>query len=359
MLYFAVTSNSFRKSSLDELNKISRFKILDEFLTSIVIESEERDFIRKLREANPVFIYNMVPLNDGREKIAEENYLETLYKKATDAIPETGKIKLECVDLNCKTSYSAKEIEIYMGEKLESEGRTIDLKKPDYLAYIIMVNNHCYSGFLEYEKMWKPFVEPERHYHQNSKYPISRSELKLIQAFDEFAPGNGKIAIDLGAAPGGWTNFLIRSGYKVVAVDNGLLDYPKFEEKGIRFKVVPSGPANPEDLEQNELIHIKANARELQGLGADFKADLIVNDMNMAPEDSVSVLLPFSINLCEGAKMVMTIKCINRKAEFHLHKAEKALVGRFKIISVRCLPSNRQELTLYAIYLGNTGQTTA
>ena len=359
MLYFAVTSNSFRKSSIDELNRISRFKVLDEFITSVVIAAEEPDFIRKLREANPVFIYNMVPLNDGRVKIAEENYLETLYKKAADTLPETGKIKLECVDLNCKTSYSAKEIEIYIGKKLESEGRIIDLKNPDHLVYLIMVNNHCYSGVLEYGKMWKLFVDPERHYHQNFKYPISRSELKLIQAFDEFGSGNGKTAIDLGAAPGDWTNFLLRSGYKVVAVDNGLLDYPKFEEKGIRLKIISSGPLTMEDSEQNELIHIKSNARELHGLGAAFKADLIVNDMNMVPEDSVSALLPFSINLCKDAKLVMTIKCINRNAESHIRRAEKALGSVFKIISVRCLPSNRQELTLYATYLGETRQKTA
>jgi len=37
-----------------------------------------------------------------------------------------------------------------------------------------------------------------------------------------------KIALDIGAAPGGWSHYLLQHGIKVVAVDNALLDYKKF-----------------------------------------------------------------------------------------------------------------------------------
>ena len=353
MLYFAITSNSFRKSSIDELNKISRFKILDEFINSMVIESEERDFVGKLIQNNPIFIYNMVLLQDGAVKITEENYLETLYQKLHLVLPNEGSLKIECVDLNCKTSYSAKEIEIFMGERLEAEGRVIDLKSPDYLAYVIMVNGHCYSGISEFGRLWKKFIEPERYYHTNTKYPISRSELKLIQAFDEFKIGQGMIAIDLGAAPGGWSNCLLRHKYKVIAIDNGLLEYEKFKNNGIKVRISDSLTINYPDIRANDLIHIKSNARDVSYLGEAIKADLILNDMNMEPEASVSILLNFSKNLNPGAGLILTIKCINRKAELHIRKTEKALSGKFKIISIRCLPANRQELTLYASYLGN------
>lgn len=36
--------------------------------------------------------------------------------------------------------------------------------------------------------------------------------------------GGGKKAVDLGAAPGGWTWQLVRQGMRVVAVDNGPMD---------------------------------------------------------------------------------------------------------------------------------------
>ena len=57
----------------------------------------------------------------------------------------------------------------------------------------------------------------------------SRSALKLEEAWKVFLPpgqeldylGSGKQAVDLGAAPGGWTWQLVRQGMMVTAVDNG------------------------------------------------------------------------------------------------------------------------------------------
>lgn len=60
----------------------------------------------------------------------------------------------------------------------------------------------------------------------------SRSTLKLEEAWKVFLPpgreleflGGGRQAVDLGAAPGGWTWQLVNQGMKVIAVDNGPMD---------------------------------------------------------------------------------------------------------------------------------------
>lgn len=60
----------------------------------------------------------------------------------------------------------------------------------------------------------------------------SRSALKLEEAWKVLLPqenvlhylGGGKSAVDLGAAPGGWTWQLVQQGMKVTAVDNGPMD---------------------------------------------------------------------------------------------------------------------------------------
>lgn len=60
----------------------------------------------------------------------------------------------------------------------------------------------------------------------------SRSTLKLEEAWKVFLPagreleflGGGKKAVDLGAAPGGWTWQLVQQGMTVIAVDNGPMD---------------------------------------------------------------------------------------------------------------------------------------
>jgi 23S rRNA (cytidine2498-2'-O)-methyltransferase len=58
----------------------------------------------------------------------------------------------------------------------------------------------------------------------------SRSTLKLAEAFRTFLAGNehdavhaGMRAVDLGAAPGGWTWLLAQRGLRITAVDNGAL----------------------------------------------------------------------------------------------------------------------------------------
>lgn len=61
-----------------------------------------------------------------------------------------------------------------------------------------------------------------------SKAP-SRSTLKLEEAMHEFIPSDqwhlllreGMTAVDLGAAPGGWTYQLVARGMRVIAIDNG------------------------------------------------------------------------------------------------------------------------------------------
>lgn len=56
----------------------------------------------------------------------------------------------------------------------------------------------------------------------------SRSYLKIEEAFDMLceSPCHGQTAVDLGAAPGGWTYAFAKRGCRVIAVDNGPMRIP-------------------------------------------------------------------------------------------------------------------------------------
>ena len=71
---------------------------------------------------------------------------------------------------------------------------------------------------LKLDEAWKVFLTPER-------------QLEIL--------GGGRKAVDLGAAPGGWTSQLVRHGMLVIAVDNG--------------------PMNPELMATGHVEHIKAD----------------------------------------------------------------------------------------------------
>jgi len=84
----------------------------------------------------------------------------------------------------------------------------------------------------------------------------SRSTLKLDEAFRVFVPHPelelrpGMTAVDLGAAPGGWTWQLVQRHIRTIAVDNGALD-PALLDSGIVEHLRADGfryrPAKPVD----------------------------------------------------------------------------------------------------------------
>jgi 23S rRNA (cytidine2498-2'-O)-methyltransferase len=86
----------------------------------------------------------------------------------------------------------------------------------------------------------------------------SRSYLKLAEAFEVFLTQEeqaqwlkqGMTAVDLGAAPGGWTWQLVQRGLKVIAVDNGPLKGAAVDHPAIRhlrqdgFRYRPKQPVD-------------------------------------------------------------------------------------------------------------------
>ncbi|KAA2213456.1 SAM-dependent methyltransferase [Teichococcus oryzae] len=71
-----------------------------------------------------------------------------------------------------------------------------------------------------------PFVQGQVRFEEDREGPPSRAYLKLWEALTRIGrwPGPGEVALDLGAAPGGWTWALAQLGGQVVAVDKAAMD---------------------------------------------------------------------------------------------------------------------------------------
>jgi 23S rRNA (cytidine2498-2'-O)-methyltransferase len=104
----------------------------------------------------------------------------------------------------------------------------------------------------------------------------SRSTLKLEEAFLVFLTEEqrnkllrpGLQAVDLGAAPGGWTYQLVRRGMRVTAVDNGAMD-PAIMQSGLvkHFRADGFGykPAKPVDWMVCDIVEQPARIAKLAG----------------------------------------------------------------------------------------------
>jgi len=160
------------------------------------------------------------------------------------------------------------------------------------------------------------------------KGQISRSEFKLEELMRGYGirfPQRGCRALDLGAAPGGWTRILHEQGLQVTAVDPGALD--------------------PRIARAQGVTHVrKTTAAFLKESSQRF--DLVVNDMRMAPSLSVDLILSCWAHLNPSGMMVMTLKLSPHHAAETVRQSVMRLRQRYDIELVRQLQHNRNEVTV-------------
>jgi 23S rRNA (cytidine2498-2'-O)-methyltransferase len=154
---------------------------------------------------------------------------------------------------------------------------------------------------------------------------LSRAKKKLLEALDVFSialPKSGR-ALDLGAAPGGWTQALLEHGLSVTAVDPASLDHrlssPKLEHyRGTAERFLASQPRG--------------------GFG------LIVNDMRLDARDTARLLVAFAELLAPSGSIISTLKLPERGFVQVLDAAFDILRDHYRI-RARQLFHNRSEVT--------------
>lgn len=157
---------------------------------------------------------------------------------------------------------------------------------------------------------------------------ISRAEFKLLEALEHFAidlPAHG-VALDLGAAPGGWTRILRQRGQYVTAVDPGELDSRLANDRYIRHKRMTAEAYLADDPDT---------------------FDLIVNDMRMDARDSARLMVAYARLLYPHGSALMTLKLPAHNTRRVLDHALKLLSQAYQVVSVHQLFHNRSEVTVY------------
>ena len=345
MLYFVQIAMFFEESSLKELGGIVKFKVIDRQLNNLIIETKE-NLLKAVGKKKTTFVYSVFPLY-SKDVISKNDYLGSIHGALLKAVEGSGidkgeVIRLECYDINSREGYSAKDLEVRLGKMLIDDGYTADLINPVRFVYLLLLNGVCYVG---QEKYKNRVLNPLRPYSQTEH--TSRAEMKIAEAFESFGISSSGIALDLGAAPGGWSKFLARNGFRVIAVDTAKLDYDSLERSGL--KVAVNSKSIKKALNMYDIIHVNLRAADFLSKAKDIRIDLLADDMNMDCKSSSAEVLKYAPLMRKGSTLVMTIKCINRNAPKFMAQARKALSPKFSIKGIKVLPVNRQEMTLYAI----------
>jgi 23S rRNA (cytidine2498-2'-O)-methyltransferase len=157
---------------------------------------------------------------------------------------------------------------------------------------------------------------------------ISRAEFKLLEVLEWFRlelPPRG-VALDLGAAPGGWTRVLRQHEQYVTAVDPAALHPSLQTDKNVR--------------------HLRMTAETYLKQEPDLY-DVIVNDMRLDARDSARLMVAFAPYLRPHGWALMTLKLPEGVRPSLIEHTFTILQQAYTIVAARQLFHNRHEITVY------------
>ncbi|MBL0386278.1 methyltransferase domain-containing protein [Tumebacillus sp. ITR2] len=156
---------------------------------------------------------------------------------------------------------------------------------------------------------------------------VSRAKFKLLEAVERFGLdlSTYERALDIGAAPGGWSSLLLERGLEVTAVD--------------------PGDMHPELVHHPNLVHHKKNAAEVKFEEDAF--DLLVCDMSWSPKQMSKLVADLLHTLKPAGTAIITVKLMHGKPFQTVKETMATFDGKLELIQAKQLFHNREELTLH------------
>ncbi len=209
---------------------------------------------------------------------------------------------------------------------MEAHGAEPVVREADRIISVLVTTNTMYAGVSRPEDNLSDWSGGAVRF-RREEGQISRAKFKLLEAEYKFALDFAQFnrALDIGAAPGGWTSLLLERGLSVTAVDPGELH--------------PTLTGHP------RLTYLRKNAGDVTF--ADEAFDLLVCDMSWSPRQMIKLVSGLLHALESGGTAIITLKLMHGKP----FQAVKEAVGGFRpaleLRRAKQLFHNRDELTLY------------
>lgn len=286
-----------------------------------IIEAEDAALLQTIGNAGFLFIRHIHPVDHLASTLQDA----IDYAAGIAHLLPTAGLSVQVIDLTREKREHALRFGIldhpaFAGHKAGAEGETV--------LSATMTEEGIYLGVSKASENLTPRAGGIFRYAFRDE-TISRAEFKLTEVFD-FLPldlPEDPRAIDLGAAPGGWTQVLLQRGARVTAVDPAKLD--------------PRITANP------RVTHYPGLSQDYLREHADERQfDILVNDMRMDARESVRVTLEALPLLASGAPLVVTLKLPEKKSLKVAREALDLIKSEVDVIFARQLYHNRSEITV-------------
>ncbi|KIL34748.1 SAM-dependent methyltransferase [Cohnella kolymensis] len=336
MISFVGTANpGFAPYAMEELrrripgSRVSGLAPGETFaFTSGDLETDQ--LVKELRRKEPIFLRHIfpidaeVPCTDSSEQTADalRRYADSLggRVKGRKAAIQVRKAQ------GSPFSYSSSEARDIVAEVVRELGGEPVPREADWIISVYASNRTIYMGCSQPKDNLSDWPGGAVRFRREEGL-ISRAAFKLLEAEREFNLPLDRFtnALDLGAAPGGWTSVLLERGMKVTAVDPADMD--------------PSLELHP------RLRHLKRNAADLSFPPGSF--DLLVCDMSWDPYHTSRLVSALAPVLTAGGSGIITLKLMYRKPFQSIQELSKAYSESFEIRKIKQLFHNREEVTMW------------
>ncbi len=288
------------------------------------------EVLAAIRSAETATIARCVPVTVKASIGPAVEHLQTLYHAALRLVDFA---EGETFRVACKRrgdhDFSSQDVQREIGLHLEKHTpAAFAFDEPDYVLFAEIYQDIAFLGCVPRDRVLVKTITKMRKY-APGKRPLNRAEAKLREALAAFPVTVDRTtrALDLGAAPGGWTKVLAAQGAQVVAVDPAELA--------------------PEVAGLPNVTHFRGRAEEyLEGCpSAAF--DLITNDINRDPVESAELVRSLLPLLAPDGAVITTVKFMTSNRRKHIRDVAGILRPHFEEFRQKYLPHNARETTLF------------
>ena len=319
--------------ALEEVVAAARGATLSQWLAPgvglVTLLSDWTSLAWQLRVAPPIFCRHICPVETTVDLMREAVDLEALAaagSRFVDDMDETRPFSVQTRLLGKRWPYGPYDVNTRLAEVLARSGASLDVRKPVDVLSVVLAGHRGYLGLSRADDNLSDWAGGMRRLRRDPQQ-ISRAEFKLVEALEVFGLdlSGTTMALDLGAAPGGWTRILRGQGARVVAVDPADLAHAILQDAGVH--------------------HVRQTS-EAYLATTDQVFDVILNDMRMDARDSARVMVAAAGQLRPSGWALMTLKLPQDALVSTMEAALKILKRSYDVIGVRQLFHNRSEVTV-------------
>ena len=179
-----------------------------------------------LRRRPPVFCRHICPAQVRIALKRAETDLSELVEacdQLVNYLDPTRTLSVQTRIMGGERPYGNYDVNMLLSDTFVKRGVRLDVRRPEQVVSVVLTHDLGFLGLSLSADNLSDWTGGARRFKRESEQ-VSRAEFKLLEALDLFGmslPPGGQ-ALDLGAAPGGWTRILRSHEMTVTAVDPGV-----------------------------------------------------------------------------------------------------------------------------------------